>query len=501
MVRPLRGTQQWLRNLRFTSESRGTTIRAMQRLKDTVNVIVPTGALGVGVRESDVMAALDGAHAIACDAGSTDSGPAYLATGVAKYSRAAVKTDLAVLMRAQARGGIPLLVGSCGTSGCDKAVDWTLDIALEIAREHGLRPRIAVLYSEQAPAAMAAAARAGLVTPLAPLQDAPPALLERCDRIVALMGPEPYIEALAQGADIVLGGRTTDTAVLAAVPLMRGAGAGAAWHAGKTAECGALCTVRPRDSGVMIRVGREAFEVEPLSPGDRCTPETVSKHMLYENSDPFQLPEPGGVLDVRAARYTALDPRVVRVDGSRFDAAPYTMKLEGAAREGFQTLMLVGIQDPRVLAHIDRFVDRMHGALTQRVRETMGARAGDFDISLRPYGWNAVSGRPVSDAVPPPREVGLLFVATAATQEIATQIAKTCNPWFFHLPLTDDTDLPTYAFPFSPAEVERGEVFAFRLNHVVRVQSPHERVRTRFVELAAPPAAAHLQGDAHAQAV
>ena len=93
------------------------------RLTDTVDVLVPTGALGIGVKESDVAAGIAaGAHAIACDAGSTDSGPAYLATGRAKYSRDAVKHDLAILMRAQARAGIPLLIGSCGTSGSDQAL-------------------------------------------------------------------------------------------------------------------------------------------------------------------------------------------------------------------------------------------------------------------------------------------------------------------------------------------------------------------------------------------
>jgi len=118
----------------------------------TVNVLVPTGALGAGIQETDVAAGLAaGAHAIACDAGSTDSGPAYLATGRCKYSRAAVKTDLAVLMKARERAGIPLLIGSCGTSGCDSALDWTRDIALEIAAECGLSPRIAVIYSEQHP--------------------------------------------------------------------------------------------------------------------------------------------------------------------------------------------------------------------------------------------------------------------------------------------------------------------------------------------------------------
>jgi hypothetical protein len=446
-----------------------------------VNVLVPCGALGIGVKERDVFARLAEAHAIACDAGSTDSGPAYLATGRAKYSRDSVKQDLSILMRAQARAGIPLLIGSCGTSGSDEALDWTRDIALEIAREHGLAPRIALLYSEQAPAAMAAKAEAGRVTPLAPMTDSDPQLLRDCAHIVALMGPEPYIAALQSGADIVLGGRTTDTAVLAAVPLLRGAGAGAAWHAGKIAECGSLCTTHPREGGVMIRVGGDDFTVEPLGAHNSCTVDTVYSHMLYENSDPFLLHEPGGILDVTAARYVALDDRSVRVTGSQFLPQPYTMKLEGASGAGYQTLMLVGIQDRAVLAEIDRFLAHMQEVLTARVRETMGPRAGAFDISLRAYGWNAVSGLAAEPNAAAPREVGLLFVATAETQETATQIAKTCNPWFFHLPLNPGQELPSYAFPFSPAEVERGRVYEFKLNHVVHVDGPMELVRTVFV--------------------
>ncbi|MBV5350341.1 3-methylaspartate ammonia-lyase, partial [bacterium] len=66
-------------------------------------------------------------------------------------------------------------------------------------------------------------------------------------------------------------------------------------------------------------------------------------------------------------------------------------------------------------------------------------------------------------------------------QEIATQIAKTCNPWFFHLPLNPCQELPSYAFPFSPAEVERGQVYEFKLHHVVHVDDPMELVRTVFI--------------------
>jgi hypothetical protein len=452
-------------------------------ITNTINVLVPTGALGAGVRESDVDAGLAaGAHAIACDAGSTDSGPAYLATGRPKYSRDAVKADLTILMQAQSRSGLPLLIGSCGTSGCDIALDWTRDIALEIALEHDLHPRIALLYSEQSPVLMREKAKAGRITPLAPMAGAAPELFSKCAHIVALMGPEPYVAALRAGADIVLGGRTTDTAVLAALPLLRGAGRGPAWHAGKIAECGGLCTVNQREGGVMIRIGKDAFEVEPLNASNSCTPRTVSAHMLYENSDPFLLHEPGGILDVTDAKYVAVDERIVRVTGSRFLPQPYTMKLEGASAGAFQTIMLIGIQDRAVLAELDRFLAQMHSHLVKRVNDTMGSRAGHFDISLRPYGWNAVSGLPVLAANPTPTEVGLLFIATASTQELATQIAKTCNPLFFHMPLNRDTPLPSYAFPFSPAEIERGAVFEFMLNHVVHVDHPMELVRTEFVQ-------------------
>src|SRR5262249_57635000 len=93
--------------------------------------------------------------------------------------------------------------------------------------------------------------------------------------------------------------------------------------------------------GVMISVDRDGFSVAPLDPTNRCTPETVSAHMLYENSDPFRLVEPGGVLDVTDARYQAIDARSVRVTGARFEPKPYTMKLEGAGGGPFQTIILV----------------------------------------------------------------------------------------------------------------------------------------------------------------
>jgi len=453
---------------------------------EATRILVASGVLGFGVKGAELETGVAmKPHALALDAGSTDSGPAYLATGISKYSRQATKRDLKLLMRAREQAQVPLLIGSCGTSGCDQAVDWTLDIVAEIAREEGYSPKIALLYSEQDKATLKAKRKAGQVTPLAPAGPLTDETIDKCSHIVGLLGPEPYVEAVKQGADIVLGGRTTDTAVLAAVALMRGAHPGAAWHAAKIAECGGLCTVNPTMPGIMISVDQDGFDVEPLDPTNRCTPETVSAHMLYENSDPFRLVEPGCVLDVEKATYESLDARRVRVSGSRYETKPYTMKLEGAGGGPFQTLMLVGIEDPLVLEDIDGFLERMHAELTGRVKRALGAEAEPFDISLRPYGWNAVSGLKPPPGTPMPREIGLMFIATARTQELATQIAKTCNPAFFHMPVREGKEMPSYGFPFSPAEVERGEVYEFHLNHVVATESPFELVRTRWVDLAA----------------
>jgi hypothetical protein len=450
-----------------------------------VRIIAPTGMLGSGIDPRHVQYGIErGAHAIAVDSGSTDSGPSYLARGVSKMNREAIKKDLAVLMEAAAKARIPILVGTCGTSGTDSGVDWTRDIAIEIAAELGMAPRIACLYSEQTISELKRRNRMGGITPLAPLGPVSDETLESCNHIVALMGPEPYIAALQAGADIVLGGRTTDTAVLSAVPLMMGAGPAPSWHAAKVAECGGQCTVDPRQGGVLMRVGKDYFEMEPLGPTNRCTPETVSAHMLYENSDPISLVEPGGILEVGEARYVPVDERVTRVTGSKWVPMPYTMKLEGARGHGFQTIMMIGIEDPEVLANLDEFHDKMQALLTERITRTFPEEAGKFHLSLRVYGWNGTSGRPVPAGTPAPRDVGILFVVTASSQDLANRMAKACNPYFFHMPIRPGIELPSYAFPFTPAEIPRGQVYEFLLNHVVHVVDGRELVRTKWIDLA-----------------
>jgi len=214
---------------------------------------VPSGALALNwdaaALERGLAAAPD---IIAVDGGSTDSGPAYLGRGVSKYSRASTKVEWQRLIEARARAGVPLVIGTAGTCGTDSAVDWMLDITREIADELGQGLKVAVLRSSQDPAVLAEAYAAGRIRPLAHAPEIDANTFAGCTNIVALAGAEQVAAALETGADIVLAGRTTDTAIIAALPLMRGCHSGAAWHGAKIGECAALCATNPQSGVIMV---------------------------------------------------------------------------------------------------------------------------------------------------------------------------------------------------------------------------------------------------------
>lgn len=437
---------------------------------------MPSGVLGSGCPDEALARGVSlSPDCIAVDGGSTDSGPYYLGTGTSKMTRQATKHDLRQLMLARDRLGVPLLVGSCGTSGTDAGVDWMADIAREIAREEGLSARVALVYSEIEPRALLPYIDAGRTAPLEPALPLTAEILAGCEHVVGLLGYEPLADAIAGGADIVLSGRTTDTAVLSAVPLMRGLPAGPSWHAAKTAECGGLCTVETRRGGVIFTIDPEGFEIEPLDGANACTPYTVSAHLLYENSDPFRLKEPGIILDASDARYDALDARRVRVTGSRAEPVPYTIKLEGAGGNGYRTMVFSAIADPKLLARFDEWLTNLDAWLRAGIARVFGLGDADYRLDFRPYGKSALN--PVQPTAPP-HEVGLMTLVWAPTQELATEIAKYCNPMLLHFPLNPDDPLPSFAFPFSPAEVELGRQFEFKLNHVAAVESPDAFART-----------------------
>src|SRR5258708_15291257 len=116
--------------------------------------------------------------------------------------------------------------------------------------------------------------------------------------------------------------------------------------------------------------------------------------------------EPGGTLDASDGIYEALDERRVRVSGSRFEPADqYTVKLEGAAIAGYQTLAIAGVRDPAILGQIEAWRGPVVSVLNDGVSSVLGLSATHYSLDPRCYRGNAVLRESDKDA-PPPREGG-----------------------------------------------------------------------------------------------
>ena len=442
-----------------------------------VRILVPAGALGLGWDADALEAGLArGPDLIAIDGGSTDSGPSYLGRGVSKYARAQIAGEWGTLIDAAHRAGCPLVIGTAGTCGAGTAVDWMLEITRDDLARAGRQAKIALLYSDQDAAGLAAAW--DRVTPLPGAPEVGPEMLADCTNIVALAGAEQVQAALATGAVIVICGRATDTAILAALPLARGCHVGSAWHGAKVGECGALCCTHPDTGVIELLFDATGFTVTPMAEASRATPRTVAAHLLYENADPVVLHEPGGRLDTSAATYGA-QGRAVRVEGSEWIPGPYTVKLEAARMAGHGVMSLVLIRDPRYVAGIDAWCASLEARARARIAARMPGQG--YDLELRRIGRDATLGA-AEPGRAVPNEIGVMAQILADTPEAAREVAKLVNPLLLHHPLTPEEPMPTFAFPFSPPECDLGPQYAFVLHHVLALDDPMAAFRLEVVD-------------------
>jgi len=450
-------------------------------------MLSPTGVAGSGFQESSFERALEQRpHFIGCDAGSTDPGPEYLGSGRTAFPLDAIRRDLRLMLAGARRLKIPLVIGSAGTAGADVQLELVAQMVKEIAAAEQLRFRLALIHAEQDRAYLARRLRENRVKPLNPAPAFGADTIARSEHIVGMMGAEPVQRALEAGADVVIAGRASDTAIFAAIPLARGFPAGMAWHAAKILECGAAAVVNRKTPDCMFAwVRQDHFVVEAPDPALRCTPQSIAAHSLYENADPFRLVECSGTLDLTDSNYEAVSSRAVKVTGSRFvPAERYTVKLEGAEKAGYQSVLIGSVRDPFIIRQIDDWTARLTERIRARVNMVFGDRLkpADYVFSIRIYGKNGTMGplEPVREMRA--HELALLFEATAATQEIANTIAGITRHQALHLPIPEWSGLITaVAFPFN--HLERGAVYRFNVNHVVEPDDPYEMFPMDLVEI------------------
>ena len=305
------------------------------------------------------------------------------------------------------------------------------------------------------------------------------------DRVLsanAYIGAFPLAEALATGADVVIAGRSTDTA-LALAPMLHRYGwaaddfdkLAAGTIAGHIIECGAQCTggncqVNWQAIPDMSNIGYPIIEAEPDgsfyvtkhgAAGGLVSTDTVKEQLLYELGDPTRYITPDCVADFTTIRLEDVGPNRVRVSGIRGSERPSTLKLSISYTAGWKAIGTLVYSWPQALEKAraaDRVVrDRLrglglafdeiyteflgvnacHGLAAPpnpdppEVQVRIGVRGADkkavdrFTRELIPLVLNGPPGATgFGDGRPPVREIVAYWSALVPREEITTRVEE-----------------------------------------------------------------------------
>ena len=441
-------------------------------MKEEFRILSTTAILGYGFpKESFDEGMKRKPDLIAVDAGSTDPGPYYLGEGVSFTDRGAVKRDLEIMICAGIRENIPVVIGTAGGSGAKPHLEWCADIIREIAKENDLHFKMAMIHADMDKEEMKKALADGKISPLDPAPQLTEADIDATTHIVGQMGIEPIMKALDSGVQVVLAGRAYDPTVFAAPAIRKGYDKGLAIHLGKILECASICATPGSGSDCMFGyLGEDYFRVEPLSSVRKCTTLSVAAHTLYEKTNPYILPGPGGHLDLTNTTFEQDSENTVKVKGSRYVTAPkYTIKLEGAKCIGYRTVSVAGTRDPIMISKIDDFVEGVRARVADNYRD----KGYQYHLNFTIYGKNGVMGNlePVKDAHP--HELGIVIEVVADTQEQADTICASARSTMLHYGYEGRrATAGNLAFPFSPSDFHAGRVYVFSMYHIIEVDDP-----------------------------
>lgn len=438
-------------------------------------ILSATAILGYGFPEESFMEGMKRKpDVIAVDAGSTDPGPYYLGAGKSFTNRDAVKRDLEIMMENSITNHIPLIIGTAGGSGGEVHLNWCKKIIYEIAKEKNLKFKLALIHSQFSKEEVKRALRENRIIPLGPVPSLTEEIIDKSTSIVGQIGIEPYIKALDENVDIILGGRTYDPVVFAAPAIRAGYDKGLALHLGKILECAAICSTPGSGSDCMFGyLGENYFRLEPLNSIRKCTTVSVAAHTLYEKTNPYILPGPGGHLDLRECEFTQESENIVRVSGSKFITSPkYTIKLEGAKLIGYRTISIAGARDPIMIDKIDEIIE----GVKERVKDNFKTNNWNYYLDIKIYGKNAVMGDlEYNPSTKNCHEIGVLIEAVAETQEKADTICAFARSSMLHFGYEGrKATAGNLAFPYSPSDFHAGKVYNFSIYHLMEVNNPED---------------------------
>lgn len=454
----------------------------MNNIDKQFKILSPTAILGYGFPLESFMTGIrEDPDLIAVDAGSVDPGPYYLGSGKSFTDKIGVKRDLRHMLKQGIGRKIPIIVGSCGGSGAEPHLEWCKAIVEEIAREEGLSFRLGLIYSDIDKQVVIEAIENNKIEPLQYLDKLTSDTVDRSVNIVAQIGVEPIIEAIKLNCDVILAGRAYDPAVFAALPIHLGYDPGLSMHLGKILECAAIAAEPGSGSDSVLGIlGPDSFILKPLNSIRKFTRESTAAHSLYEKSNPYSLPGPGGALDLRNVSFRQLPDGQVEVRGSRLiPSEKYTVKIEGVQKLGYRAVSIAGSHDPIMIKNISDIINNVNAI----VADILHSENIDGEIYFHIYGKNGVMGSRETDQEIASHEIGIVIESVSSSQEAANTICTITRSTLLHYGYAGRISTAgNLALPFSPSDLPAGEVYSFSIYHLMEIDN-QDLFKIKVVEI------------------
>ncbi len=229
----------------------------------------------------------------------------------------------------------------------------------------------------------------------------------------AYIGAFPLAEALETGADVVIAGRSTDTALALAPMVHRFGWKPGQWDlmaagtiAGHIVECGAQCTggncqVDWQWIPDMAGIGYPIIEAEPdgsfvitkhRNTGGRVSSDTIKEQLLYELGDPKSYITPDCTADFTSVRLEDVEQDRVRVSGIKGGPNTSMLKVSISYTYGWKAIGTLVYSWPDALQKA-----RAADSIVRQRLERLGLRFEEIYTEF--FGYNACHG---PAAVPPP---------------------------------------------------------------------------------------------------
>ena len=446
----------------------------------SLRIICPNGHLGFAPLrvESFRIGVAARPDCIAADSGSDDVGPVPLGTDTSTSPLGWQTQDLEHMLLASRQLRVPMIIGSSGDTGANSRVDLYVQIIKDLAAKHRLVPfRLGYFYSELDKEDLRGRMRAGeTVAGLEGHKTLTEGELDATTRIVAMAGVHPFIDLLQRSADVIIGGRSSDSCVFAAPAIHRGFPENQAYFLGKVLECASFCAEPYGGKETVLgEVSADAVEVTAMHPGQRCTVASVAGHAMYERANPYYEHVAGGTLDMSDCRYEQVAEKTTRITGAKFvPAAEFCVKLEGAGKIGERYVGMVGIRDPYTIAHVDDVI----GWARQQVRERFGDTG--YELHYIVYGRDGVMGELEPLRNRPAHELCILVQGVAPTAAMAEEVCMIGTRQMFYARLPDVKG-SAGSVAFALDEVLRASpACRWTLNHTLRCADPLELFPTHM---------------------